>query len=51
MLVHLNRTAHYATIILKLGVPKRVGKHDIRSTVRAMLIGGVEEMAKIRLQA
>src|ERR1700730_8097459 len=51
MLVHLNPTAHHATIILEMGVPIRVGEHDIRSAVRAMLIGGVKEMAKIRLKA
>ena len=51
MLVHLNNTAHHSPIILEMSVPKRVGEHDIRSAVRAMLIGGVEEMAKIRLKA
>ena len=51
MLVQLNDTAHHATIILKMGVPIRVGEHDIRSAVRAMLIRGVEETAKIRLNA
>jgi hypothetical protein len=51
MLVQLNHTAHYATIILEMGVPKRVSEHDIRSAVWAMLIGGVKELAKIGLQA
>ena len=50
MLVHLNDTPHHATIVLKVGVPKRVTEHDIRSAVRAMLIRGIEEMAKIWLK-
>ena len=51
MLVHLDHTAHHAAIILKMAVPIGVGEHDIRSAVGAMLIGGVEETAKIRLNA
>ena len=51
MLVHLHNTAHHAAIILKMGVPIRVGEHDIGSAVRAMLVGGVEETAEIRLNA
>ena len=50
-LLSLNNAAHHAAIILKMGVPIRVGEHDIRSAVRAMLIGGVEETAEIRLNA
>src|SRR2546421_9552106 len=49
MLVQLNNTAHHATIILKMAMPIRVREYDIRSAVRAMLIGAVEEMANIRL--
>src|ERR1700680_1542724 len=49
MLIDPNDAAHHATIVLKMGVPIWVGEHDIRSAVLAMLIGGVEEMAKIRL--
>src|ERR1035438_8007172 len=51
MLVELKNTAHHAPIILKMGVPVRVCEHNIRSAVRAMLIGGVEETANIRLHA
>jgi hypothetical protein len=51
MLVHLNDTAHDAPIIMKMGVPKRVGENDIWSAVWAMLIGGVKETAKDRLKA
>src|SRR5207244_1319032 len=49
MFIQLNNTTHHATIILKMAVPKRVGEHDIRSAVRAVFIGAVEETAKIRL--
>src|SRR5579864_3668840 len=51
MLVELNNTTHHAAVILKTVMPKRVGEHDIRSAVRAMLIGAVEEAAQIRLNA
>src|ERR1019366_5073943 len=51
MLVHLNDTAHHATIVLKMAVPVRVGEHDIGSAVRAMLVEAVEEAAEIRLNA
>ena len=47
MLVHLNCTAHYASVILKIGVPVFITEHDIRSAIRPMLIGGVEETANI----
>src|ERR1700674_1241982 len=49
MLVQLNRTAHYATIIVKMAVPICVTEHDIRSAVRTMIIGKVEEAAEVRL--
>jgi len=49
MLVQLNRTAHYATIIVKVAVPICVTEDDIRSAVRTMIIGEVEETAEVRL--
>jgi len=51
MLVQVDDTAHDARIISKMSMPIRVGEHGIRSAVRAVLIGGVEETAKIRLKA
>src|SRR5439155_4721435 len=51
MLVHLNDAAHHAAIILKMRVPIVVGENDVGSAVRAMLIGSVEETAKMRLEA
>ena len=48
ILIHLNNTAHHARIIVKMAVPIRVGEHDVRSAVRAILIAGVEQTAKIR---
>ena len=51
MLVHLDNTAHHAAIVLKMAVPIGITDHQIRSAVGAMLIGGVEEAAKIRLNA
>src|ERR1700693_6374699 len=49
MLVQLNRTAHYAAIIVKMAVPICVTEHDIRSAVRTMIIGKLEETAQVRL--
>src|SRR5215471_15547008 len=40
-LVELDCTAHHAAIVLKVGVPKCIGKHHIRSAVRPTLIGWV----------
>src|SRR6202041_2022399 len=51
MLVEPNNTAHHAAIILKMAMPICVGEHDIRRAVWAMLIGSVEEAAKVRLHA
>ena len=51
MLIEPNRTAHHAPIVLETAMPVRVGEHDIRSAVRALLIGGVEETPKIRMNA
>ena len=36
--IHLNNAAHYARIIVKMGVPIGVGEHDVRSAVCAMLV-------------
>jgi hypothetical protein len=47
MAVETENAAHDATIVLKMGVPIRVGKHDIWS----MLVGGVNEAAKVGLNA
>ncbi len=51
MLAQLNGTAHYAAVILKVAVPIRPGEHDIGSAVGAMLVGAMEEAAKVRLNA
>src|ERR1700735_386265 len=51
MLVEPNNTAHHSAIILKMAVPISVGEHDIGRAVWAMLIGSVEETAKVRLHA
>src|SRR5215471_20936311 len=49
ILVDVDRAAHYAWIIMKMGVPVRITQHDVRRAVGAMLIASVEEMAKMRL--
>jgi hypothetical protein len=49
IVVHLNKTTHNATIIVKMAVPICVAEHDIGSAVRTAIIGGVEETAEIRL--
>src|ERR1700677_3571566 len=51
MLVEPNNAAHHSAIILKMAVPISVGEHDIGRAVWAMLIGSVEETAKVRLHA
>ena len=51
MLIDLNFAAHHSTVILKTSVPIRVTEHDVRCAVRAMLVRGLEETAKIRLHA
>src|SRR5580704_4814991 len=51
MLVEPNNAAHHAAIILKMAVPICVGEYDIRRAVWAVLIGSVEETAKVRLHA
>src|SRR5579863_344463 len=51
VLVELNGTAKHARIALKVAMPIRVIEHDVRSAVRTVLVGGVKETAKIRLNA
>src|SRR5271157_220839 len=51
VLVQVNRSAHYARIVLKLGVPKRMSEDDVGGAVRAVLIRRVNEPAKIRPNA
>src|ERR1700738_2147268 len=47
--VQLDHTANHASIVMETAVPIRVSKHDIGSAIRAVLIRGVEDLAKIRL--
>lgn len=47
MSVDSNNAAHHAAIILKVAVPICVGEHDKRRAVWAVLVGSVEETAKI----
>src|ERR1700690_539941 len=49
MIVEPDNTAHRARVVLKMGMPIGVCEHDIRRAVGAVLIGGMEETAKIRL--
>src|ERR1700733_2824558 len=51
MLAYSNGTTHHAAVILKMAMPIRPGEHDVGSAVGAMLIGPMEETAKIRLNA
>src|SRR6201998_976712 len=51
MPVEPNNAAHHGAIIPKMAVPICVGEHDIRRAVWAVLIGSVEETAKVRLNA
>src|SRR5215469_17850993 len=51
MPVEPNNAAHHAAIILKMAVPICVGEHDKGRAVWAVLIGGVEETAKVRVNA
>src|SRR5216684_9207339 len=51
MPVELENTAHHAEVTLKLAVPISVGEHNIGSTVRAMLVGCMDDPAKVRLNA
>ena len=49
MLVELDRAAHHVAVILKMAMPVGVGEHDIRSAVRSVLIGGVDDAPEVRL--
>src|SRR5947208_16939950 len=49
MFIELNNAAHYATVVLKMGVPISVGEDEIWSAVWAMLIGCVEQPAEVGL--
>lgn len=51
MFVQLDDAADNASIILKTSVPIRIAEHDIWSAMGAMLIGGMNEPAEIRLKA
>src|SRR5260221_171767 len=51
MLVHLSNAADDAAVILKMSMPIVVAKNDVRSAVGAMLIGGMEETAEVRVNA
>src|SRR6516225_2194591 len=51
MPVELKRAAHHARIIVEMGVPIGIGEDDVGSTVRTMLIGRINEPAKIRSNA
>ena len=48
--VHLNDAADDASIIVKTGVPIGIREHDVRSAVRAILIGRVDQTAEIGLK-
>ena len=51
MFVHLDDAAQHAVIIVEMGVPVRVAEHDVRSAIRPVLIGAVEETAQIGTNA
>src|SRR6516164_7348756 len=51
MPVEPNNAAHHPAIILKMAVPICVGEHDKGGAVWAVLIGSVEETAKVRVNA
>ena len=51
MPVNANDTVDHAAIVLKTGMPIGVGEYDIGSAVGPMLIGRVEELAKIWVKA
>src|SRR5215472_5240349 len=48
MLVQLNRPSDHVAIVLETAVPIRVAEHEIGGTVRAVLVGTVEETAEVR---
>ena len=47
VLIELNGAAHYAWIVVEPAVPIRIGEHNIRSAVGAVLVGCVKQTAKI----
>src|SRR5690348_9118742 len=49
VLVELNRAPHQTSITLKMGLPIRVGEHQIRRTVGAVLIRSMKKTAQVRL--
>src|SRR6266436_2575082 len=49
MFVQPNNAAHHTSIILEMTVPIGIAEDEIWSAVAALLIGAVEETAKIRL--
>src|SRR5215813_9525288 len=51
MLVQPYRTAYHASVVLKMAVPIRIGEHEIRRAAGPVLIGGMEELSKIRLNS
>src|ERR1700733_12728495 len=51
MLVDLDGVAYHRGIVVKVAVPIGVAQNDIRHAVLSMLIGAMEEPAKIRLDA
>src|SRR5260370_29113844 len=51
MLVYLSNAADDAAVILKMSVPIIVAENEVRAAVGAILIGGMEETAEVRLKA
>src|SRR5579871_6085255 len=51
MFVDLNNAPQHASIIVKVGVPIGITEHHVRSAVRTMLIGRVEETPQIWMNA
>src|SRR5216684_2039597 len=51
MPVELENTAHHTEVTLKMAMPISVGEHNIGSAVRAMLVGCMDDTAKVRLNA
>src|SRR5690348_14274401 len=49
VLVELNGAPHQTSITLKMTLPIRVGEHEIRRTVGAVLIRSVKKTAQVRL--
>src|SRR5712691_2168770 len=51
MPVELENTAYHPEVTLKTAVPISVGEHNIGSAVRAMLVGCMDDPAKVGLNA